>query len=233
MGARNLILSGGVGHPFQDTSGRLRDLLASDGIESEISTDVNGALEALGPASPGAGPTFDLVTLNALRWQMGADRYAPLRGQWAFTLSDGARRGLQAHLEAGGGLLGMHTASICFDDWSEWGGILGGRWNWNRSAHPPVGPARVKVTSTADPLTDGLDGFETFDEIYGFLDVEPDVEGLLSSAHGGVDHPVLWRRVVDGARVVYDALGHDLRAYDSQVHCTIVRRAAKWAATCR
>jgi type 1 glutamine amidotransferase len=227
MAVRNLIVSGGVGHPFEETSGRLSDLFAAEGLESEITTDIDDGFAALG--DPGV---FGLVTVNALRWQMTAEKYAEARPNWAFALSSPARRGLRAHLDAGGGLLGVHTASICFDDWPEWGEILGGRWNWERSGHPPVGPATIHVADPGDPLVSGVQDFPTFDEIYGFLDLESDVRPLLTSAHGGGVHPMLWRRLVGRGRVVYDALGHDLRAYDNEAHCTVVRRAARWAAGC-
>jgi type 1 glutamine amidotransferase len=223
--ARNLMISGGVGHPFETTSGHLSDLLAAEGITSEITTDVNGALEALGD-----GGGVELVTVNALRWRMTADRYAPLRAEWAFELSVAARRAVVDHVAAGRGLLGVHTASICFDDWPGWGTILGGAWNWDRSHHPPLGPTTVVVVDPDDDLTRGLSDFATVDEVYGFLDVEPDVEPLLSAAHGGVDHPVLWRRRVGPGRVVYDALGHDGQGYASPAHREVVRRAARWAA---
>jgi hypothetical protein len=65
---RNLIVSGGVGHPFADTSDLLAALLDDAGITSEIVTDVDAALASLGrPGGPG------LLTLNALRWRMTAE----------------------------------------------------------------------------------------------------------------------------------------------------------------
>jgi type 1 glutamine amidotransferase len=222
---RNLIVSGGVGHPFAETSAILAGLLEEVGITSEVTTDVDGALAGLGgPDGPG------LVTINALRWRMTAERYAPLREEWAFELSEAARRGVSAHLSAGRGIFGVHTASICFDDWPEWGAILGGAWDWGRSGHPPLGRARVQVAAPDDPLVAGLGDFDTVDEVYGFLDLQPDVVPLLTSAHGGVAHPVLWRREVGGARVAYDALGHDAGAFDVEAHREVVRRAGAWAA---
>ena len=66
--------------------------------------------------------------------------------------------------------------------------------------------------------------FTTVDEVYGFLDVAPDVEPLLTSAHGGAEHPVLWARPVGAGRVVTDLLGHDVGAVTHPSHREVLRR---------
>jgi type 1 glutamine amidotransferase len=40
---------------------------------------------------------------------------------------------------------------------------------------------------------------------------------------------LLWAREYGRSRIVYDALGHDTRSYDSQAHRELIRRAALWA----
>jgi type 1 glutamine amidotransferase len=40
---------------------------------------------------------------------------------------------------------------------------------------------------------------------------------------------VLWTRQWEGARVVYDALGHDAQSLDHPVHRQLIERAAAWA----
>ena len=60
---RNLILSGGIYHPFAETSIAIAAHLQSLGITSEVATVVQG-LERLGME------TFDLVTVNALAFSM-------------------------------------------------------------------------------------------------------------------------------------------------------------------
>jgi hypothetical protein len=219
----NLLLTGGPGaHDFEATSGEVTRLLRECGVKSEVSGDVNASLEMLGrsPAS--------LVTLNMMFCYHHGARLKGSTGVPS-ALSAQARRALKAHLRGGGGLLALHTASICFDDWPEWRDILGGTWNWSVSRHPPLGEATVRVADPSSPLTRGLSDFVTVDEIYGFLDLEPDVRPLLVSTHGGADHPVLWTRQWKAGRVVYLALGHDTRAYHVQEHAEILRRAARWA----
>lgn len=219
---RNLILSGGVAHPFAATSARLAELLAEVGISSTVTEEVDQGLRSLRNAE------VDLVTVNALRWRMQVDRYAHLREEHALSLSDEARRALSEYVHGGGALLAMHTAAICFDDWPEWRGIVGGVWDWERSFHPPLGEIQVDVADEGDPLVAGIDPFRIVDEAYGFLSEEPDIKPLLVSSHSGRSHPLLWAREVGRGRVVYDALGHDERSLAHPSHREVLRRSAQW-----
>jgi hypothetical protein len=76
------------------------------GVESEVFDDVERALEEL--AADGSA----LLTVNALRWRMAGEKYDPYRKEWFFELSDSGRQALTQHVAAGGGVLGLHTASI-------------------------------------------------------------------------------------------------------------------------
>jgi type 1 glutamine amidotransferase len=224
--ANNLLISGGPLHDFDATSAALVDLLTEEGVRSTVFDDPHEALRALADR-PGS---WDLVTVNALRWQMGSERHAPLRDRWAFSLRDGEVETIERHVRAGGGLLACHTAAICFDGHPRWAACLGATWSWDRSAHPPQGPALISPTAAGrrHPITAGTPAFTTDDEIYGFLDQGPDLEALLTSAHGGSDHPVLWAHALGRGRVVTDLLGHDVAAMTQPEHRRILRNAARW-----
>jgi type 1 glutamine amidotransferase len=221
-----VIVSGGVAHDFAATSAELARVLGEAGLDARIDHDVEAVLTGL---SDPTGRSRPLVVLDLLRWTMQVERYAHLRDQWSISLSDRARAGLSGHVRSGGGLLAMHGASICFDDWPGWRELLGGVWRWDTSSHPPLsGPVEVRVAG-AHPVVAGVGDFSVVDEVYGFLDRTDDVEGLLFSPHGGTDHPLLWARTVGDGRVVYDALGHHVPSYAVPEHRLVVRRAALWA----
>ena len=225
--ASAVIVSGGVAHDFPASSAELVRVLAEAGVPATVETDVESVLTGLG-ASGGQRP---LVVLNMLRWTMQVERYVHLRDQWSISLSEEARAGLVEHVGSGGGLLAMHGASICFDDWPQWRDLLGGVWRWDSSSHPQLdGAVRVAVATDRHPIVAGVDDFDIVDEVYGFLDRTDDVVGLMSSPHGGTDHPLLWARTVGSGRVVYDALGHHVASYAVPEHRRIVGRAARWAA---
>jgi uncharacterized protein len=221
-----VVVSGGVAHDFPATSAELARVLTEAGFTPTVTEDVEATLTGLA-----AGGPRPLLVLNLLRWTMRVERYAHLREQWAISLSPEAREALTGHVHGGGGLLALHGASICFDDWPGWRELLGGVWRWDRSTHPPLdGPVRVSVATDRHPLVAGVGDFDVVDEVYGFLDRTDDVVGLASSPHGGTEHPLLWAREVGAGRVVYDALGHHVPSYAVPEHRRIVQRAARWAA---
>ena len=222
----NLLISGGPVHDFEATTAVLVEVLAEAGVHSTVVDDPHIALAALAER-PSA---WDLVTVNALRWRMDSERHAHHRDRWSFALEDAEAEVLHRHVHRGGGLLACHAAAVCFDGHPRWAACIGATWNWERSSHPPLGPTRISPTAAGRThrLTQGIEEFTTVDEIYGFLDTDPGIVPLLTSAHGGTDHPVLWARAVGRGRAVTDLLGHDAAAVNQPQHREILRRAARW-----
>ena len=218
---RALVLSGGPGHDCPTTSRLLAEAIAPAGIDCEITEDLDAGFARL--------HGFDLLAVNALRWPMAVERYAPLRPEWEYHLPPAGRSAIADHVAAGKPVLAIHTAVICFDDWPGWGEILGATWDWERSYHPPIAEATIAVRTDAHPIVSGLGDFATVDEVYSDLTIGPDVQPLVTSHEGGADQPLLWARTLpEGARVVVDLLAHDERGYAPENHQTILRRAADW-----
>jgi type 1 glutamine amidotransferase len=222
--SKNVILSGGHTHSFPTAAPALAALLAEHGIESVVEMDPEAAIRRVAESRPA------LLTVYALRWTMQqGQKYAPNRERWGFSLSDGARAEVEAHLARGGGILALHTAIICFDDWPGWGNILGGRWVWGRSSHPPYGRVDVRPDEPDHPLLAGLPSFSLDDEAYGNLDLDPALQPLMRvRAAEGDWQPALWTHT-SGTDVVVDTLGHDAGAFAHPIHRRIVARAARWA----
>ncbi len=221
----NVIISGGIFHPFDESSEALASLLREVGIESDIVGDVDAGIGLLSDRKA------DMVTINALRWgMMTADKYEPYRAEWAYRMPRSSRDKLTAFVSSGGALLGMHTASICFDDWPEWGELLGGCWQWGTSHHPPVGPVSARPTGYAHAVTKDIQPFELNDEIYHDLALEADVEPLLVGTCEACEgsQPICWARSFGNGRVVYDALGHDAASIEHPQHRKLLVQAAMW-----
>jgi hypothetical protein len=221
VAAHGVILSGGIFHPFEKTSAELAALLARLGIDCRIFVDVDEAVAALDGA--------DLFCVNALRWRMQGEKYDPYREEWAFSLDEAGRARLVEFVAGGGGLLGLHTASICFDDWPGWGELLGGAWVWGTSHHPPPGRFTVEPSGEDHPITRDVSAFEAEDEVYSAMALGPATRPLLRSDAATGAQPLLWAREHGRGRVVYDALGHDERAFAPEPHRRVLRRAALWA----
>lgn len=221
---RALLLSGGIRHDFAGNTPRVEAQLAAAGFQVQVTTDLAAGIRQL------AREPVELIAVMALRWPMdNHPKYAPYREQHAFSMPADCQRTLSSHVHAGGGLLGIHTACLCFDDWPGWRDLLGGRWQWGRSHHPP--PAMVRVRAVAEHvLVDDLPPFDIVDEVYSALDLAPGIQPLLTAAVGNGEEPVLWTHRFGQGRVVFDALGHDAASLDHPVHGRLLRRAASWAA---
>ena len=128
---KNLLLSGGIYHPFEETSASIAGHLESLGVTSVI-RGVRSGLETLRTED------FDLLTVNALSWSMTqAEKYEPFRDQFAFNPSDDDRRAIENHMDGGGGLLGLHTGGQSASTAGHIGrALLGIGWVWGTVASP-------------------------------------------------------------------------------------------------
>lgn len=229
MSVRAYLYTGGVSHPFAEAAAAIVGLLRHVGFETETSAD----LESLAPRV--AGDAGSLLVVHALRWTMTQhEKYAPEREAWAYSPSAQTRVALQQHLENGGGLLGLHTASICFDDWPQWGRMLGGCWEWNRSWHPPLGRVQLDFGGPSR-LTHGLSPCTLQDEAYCNLRVEPasEVFGWVSADDGVTStgrQAACWSARYGRGRSVYLSPGHDAASLQQAQFGRLIKRSALWAA---
>lgn len=207
-----VLLTGGGGfddpwHPFRATAERVVEVLAEAGVRTRV-VDTAAAFAA------GLAEGAVLAVVQA------SNAYRPTRG-------DGeVLEALTEHLAAGRPLLGVHSAACLFVDRPEWERMLGGRWVPDESHHPELGPARV--TLAPHPITEGLADIEVVDERYTALRVAPTVEVLACHEEEGARHPLAWAHRAGAARVVYDALGHDLRSYESPGRRALLAAEARW-----
>lgn len=129
-------------------------------------------------------------------------------------------------------VLALHQAANTFGDDSRWAATIGGRWVDGTSWHPTIDEARFRVVDPGHPVTRGLDDVVALDERYADLVVAGDATVLLVADVTGDDgalgeHPVVWTAPGPG-RVLYDALGHDVRSYASPGRCELLRREVAW-----
>lgn len=218
---QQLLITGGWAHDFDRTAPCLSVNLASAGIATVTVDDLDEAAAAL------ASRDFDLVTVYACWFTMQDSKYDDTRGRWGRTTPGALRDQITRHVDRGRGILAVHTAPICFDDWPRWGELLGGRWQWGQSWHPQ--PTDVVVEPLGShPIVQDIAPFTVTDERYSALAVDDSVEILAWS--DTEREPALWTNHVGSARVVVDTLGHDERSLTHPAHATMLRRCARWAA---
>ena len=197
-------------HDFPATSARLAARLRNTGLTVDITTEVEAAL-----ADP-EGARLLVVNIG------NPDEPRPPEAM------DQAAVGLERHLADGGGLLGIHSSSTSLTGMRVWPEILGGRWIRGRSMHPPRDQCVISVTGADHPVTAGLDDFPIVDERYSHLETQPDVTVLYEHRFHGLTHPLVWARTAGRGRVVYDALGHEVRSYDAPGHLALLARSVEW-----
>jgi len=219
---KNLILSGGVAHDYARTSSILSDILSEIGVESEIH-------ESLGAVEDGSLMEFNMLTLNCVLWTCSQAQVDPSwRDRWRFKLSDMARRGFSDFLDQGRGLLALHAATICFDDWPEYRKVLGAWWDWGYSGHAPLQEHPMRLRDRAHAITEGIGDFVIKDELYTNPRITDSVEPLIEAEWGGKIHPILWVRRYGKAGVCYNALGHGVEAFENDANRKLLQRGALW-----
>jgi type 1 glutamine amidotransferase len=152
-------------------------------------------------------------------------------------LSDTQQTAFENFIRAGGGFVGIHSASDTEYDWSFYGGLVGAYFR----EHPMIQPATLNVEDPLDPIMVGLpDPWMRTDEWYAFKDnPRPNVKVLMtldeSSYDPGTatmpdgDHPVTWCHEYEGGRAFYTALGHTTESYADPVFMGMLERAIDWA----
>ncbi len=233
--ARILLASGGptYAHDHTATAAALVEVLEGTG---HLIVGVTDHPDELPSAIERTSP--DVIVSHMLWWRMLADRYDDLRPTWAYESSALVRESLRRFVVDGGALVALHTTTICFDDWPEWGDLLGARWVWDQSFHPPLGPVSVRLVSSdqcgsAGEVIAGMSDYDTVDEVYMQLDIHGDVVPLafarIAGDLGAPEHPVLWCRSVGRGSVAQFGLGHDAHALTHPTTAELVRRCVAWA----
>ena len=154
--------------------------------------------------------------------------------------AEAQRDGLLAHVEAGGGYVGVHGAAdltsyapddpdevIAHDDEPNpaMRDLMGGIF----LTHPENGIFTVEPVAD-HPITDGVDAFEVYDEPYQ-VEWDDHVAVLARMDHPDLDdYPVVWENPAPAGRVCYLSLGHTDEAFETDGFRRLLRNAVGWAA---
>ena len=215
---RAIILTGadrydGKWHDHAATSFCVAEVLAGIGIDARM--------RGLRPRYLKDLDGVDLLVVNAANGSRSEDDATDEEWAEAFAV-------LRAYIEAGGPLLALHLSSAAFREFPEWTSWIGGAWIAGQSMHPPISQATVTVHTDDHPIVAGFGDFEVFDEMYSYQTLEPGNIVLASHQYEDTVHPIVWARETGPGRVVYDALGHDTRSFDSPERVRLLQREAEW-----
>ena len=155
-------------------------------------------------------------------------------------LNDTQQAAFERYIQAGGGYVGIHSASDTEYDWPWYGGLIGGYFN----GHPRIQKASMDKDESPHPSTEFLpDRWELEDEWYNFSPNPADSSGIhvllwldettYSGGTMGDSHPIAWAQEYDGGRAWYTGLGHRDALYTDEAYALFqqhVIAGIEWAA---
>jgi len=122
---------------------------------------------------------------------------------------------MERFIQAGGGYVGIHSATDTEYGWP-WYGKLAGAYFDSHPMNPNVQEGTVNVVQANHPSTDSLpDSWNVEDEWYNFKALDPANmvlmtvdESTYEGGTNGANHPIAWYKEYDGGRSFYTAMGH-------------------------
>jgi len=213
---RVLLLSGDdvSAHPWREISETTREILADAG-----KFDVKVCEDPLILESETALKGYDVIVMTIY-----SQRRPIIPAQ--------AQENLLNFVKGGKGFFVQHLASASFPKWEEFGKLCGRNWVMGTSGHGPRGVFQVKVVDKENPITKGLDNFQTDDELYAKLQGTGEIHVLVEadSDWSKKTEPLLFTLPYGKGRVVHNAFGHDRKALMNPSVQKIIARGAEWAA---
>jgi type 1 glutamine amidotransferase len=174
----------------------------------------------------------DLLVVMGLHWTGMSDAWA---GNLTYVpLNDAQKAGFRDFVASGRPLLCYHGGIASYDDWPEFGQLLGYQWRWGVTYHSPVGAHPVTVEKTPHPLLEEVGDFTLTDELYYNYQITPDlkIEVLGHAKFHGAVMPMIFAgqggRIPGAGRSVYLANGHDLRAFECPALRTLIKNSINW-----
>lgn len=202
---RLLLITGGL-HPYQQTTPIITKTLRNAGHRVRVTRT---AKELADKSMAG----YDAVVLNTWRRNSYVEGVSGLRrsypgGDEGNDFTNTQRAGLKSFVENGGGLVSLHISPDSSPDWPEMKKLTGGGWVSGVSQHHAFGRLKVHIINTSHPVTKGMDDFETEDELYTEMDLQPGIKTFLNTELDGVDCPLAWTTTYGDGKIVNIALGH-------------------------
>lgn len=168
---------------------------------------------------------YDLILLHFQNWQTNGP-------------GEKARENLRRFVANGKGLVLVHFACGAWhDEWPEFANLAGRVWfgpnpGPGKQQHDPYGPFRVEIVKPEHPIVEGMQDFDTQDELYTCLVGEHPVEvvACAKSKLDGAYYPMALVSHYGKGRTFHCVLGHDVKALSIDAVQELYRRGCAWAA---
>jgi type 1 glutamine amidotransferase len=155
--------------------------------------------------------------------------------------NDSQREAFRSYIQAGGGFVGIHSASGSERNWPYFWSVVGGKF----LRHPKFQKFVVRVKDPSHPSTKDLPAtFEWADECYYNDHLNPAIHPLLVTDPAKLEDPdkatypgdrfgdslpLAWYQEFDGGREFYTALGHQKEDYANPILYKHILGGILWA----
>jgi type 1 glutamine amidotransferase len=215
MSNRILIVSGGTWHDFEGFNRWAEPVLRADNYTVECTTDFNRLLKLDNKQTRGVIINTSLGGSTDNSGRKGVD----------FTQEQVSA--LRTWVNAGGGLLAFHSATVSSESNEQYQKLVGGRF----LTHPEACVFTVYPMAQKHAITEGVEAFEIKDELY-IQSVRDDIDIHMVTVHQGVGHPMAWTRSEGNGRVVHLAPGHFFEVWENPAFKRLFRQSVAWVCTC-
>ena len=158
--------------------------------------------------------------------------------------TDEQRVAFRRYIEAGGGLVGLHSVTGTERNWKWFKMMVGCSFVW----HPKFQPLKVKVIDKSHPSVQGLPAvWEREDECYFNKEFYPGIKTIMvhdlsalnkneeekikqSSGSFTDYYPAVWYQNFDGGTIWITTLGHDKKSYEDPVYLKHIFQGMQYVA---
>ena len=140
-------------------------------------------------------------------------------------------------LRKGKPMLFLHHALVSYQNWDEFREIIGGKYYnqkilENRPEHVYSDflhdtDIKVEILQNQHPVTNGMEDFTVFDEVYGNTEVLPGVIPLLGTNHSKSSPVIAWENHYRKSRIIYIQLGHGTSIFSDENYRKLLHQAIK------
>ena len=151
-------------------------------------------------------------------------------------LNDEQQIAFQKYIEAGGGFVGIHSATDTEYDWPWYNNLVGAYFE----SHPKPQVALYNVVNKNHPAVNFMpDTLRRLEEIYNFKSFKKELVNVLITIDektytGGKMpdyHPIAWYHNYDGGRAFYTEWGHHPETFTDPLFLQHLAGAIQWALT--
>jgi type 1 glutamine amidotransferase len=142
-------------------------------------------------------------------------------------------------LKKGASMIFLHHSLVSYQNWPEFIKIVGGQYHTHpvvvngdtlKTSYEHDVAIPVKVEDKKHPVTKGIPDFEIIDEVYGGVEILPQVKPLLSTTHPKSMRYLAWINHYGNSDVIYIQLGHGPSGYSNPNFRKLVQQAIEWSA---